>query len=198
MMRKGLLIGSLCVIFLGIAFLFWRNEWIYNLPTPVPNNYRAVDPGTVVDLPVRLISGSKPLFIHFFNPDCPCSRFNIRHFKDLVGRYGDRVDFVIVVLSSKGYKEKEVQSKFDLRIPVLFDSAIAVHCGVYSTPQAVLLDANRKLYYRGNYNRSRYCTDVNSNYAQLALEGLLSNKKDLRFDKVALTAYGCRLPNCKK
>jgi hypothetical protein len=197
MMRKGFVIGCLSLIFLGITFLFWRNEWIYNLPTPVPKNYRPVDLGTVIDLPVRLKPGPKPMFLHFFNPDCPCSRFNMQHFKTLVSLYGDQADFAIVVLSTKGYSEAEVQRKYDLPIPVLFDSSVAVRCGVYSTPQAVLLDPARKLYYRGNYNRSRYCTDINSNYAQQALEGLLGRRAVLHFDPVALTAYGCRLPNCK-
>ena len=186
------------LIFVGIAFLFWRNEWIYNLPTPVPEKYRPVDTGATIDLPANLRSGSKPLFLHFFNPDCPCSRFNMAHFRALVNQYGGQVDFVIVVLNNSTYTEKDIQRKYDLRIPVLFDSSIAVSCGVYSTPQAAILDPARKLYYRGNYNRSRYCADPKTNYAQQALEGLLQKRMGLRFDRFALTAYGCRLPNCKK
>jgi hypothetical protein len=203
-MKKGLVFGFLTLMFLGIAFLFWRNEWIYNLPTPVPEKYQPVDRGATIELPATLKSaaalksGPKPLFLHFFNPDCPCSRFNMTYFRTLVKQYGDQVDFAIVVLNNKDYTEDEVQRKYELRIPVLFDSSIAVRCGVYSTPQAVILDADRKLYYRGNYNRSRYCTDTKSNYAQQALDGLLRKRIDLRFDRLALTAYGCRLPNCKK
>jgi hypothetical protein len=209
-MKKHFVIGFLSLIFLGIALLFWRNEWIYNLPTPVPATYRPVDPGATVDLPASLKLSStlqssptlspapKPLFLHFFNPDCPCSRFNMTYFKTLVKQYGSQVDFAIVVLNDRGYTEEQVQRKYDLRIPVLFDSSIAARCGVYSTPQAVILDPARKLYYRGNYNRSRYCTDAKSNYAQQALDGLLRKRIGLRFDQFALTAYGCRLPNCKK
>ncbi len=186
------------LIFLGIALLFWRNEWIYTLPTPVPATYQAVSVGTRIDPPGDLKLGSKPLFLHFFNPDCPCSRFNITYFKTLVKRYGSQVDFAIVVLNNDDYTEKKVQDKYELNIPVFFDSSIAARCGVYSTPQAVILDPAGKLFYRGNYNKSRYCTDTNSNYAQLALEGLLRKRNGLRFDRFALTAYGCRLPNCKK
>ena len=210
MIKKGLVIGFLSLVFLGIAFLFWRNEWIYNLPTPVPEKYQPVNTGATIDLPASLQLSStlqsssafsparKPLFLHFFNPDCPCSRFNMTYFKTLVNQYGSRVDFAIVVLNNEDYTAKRVQDKYGLGIPVFFDSSIAVRCGVYSTPQAVILDADRKLYYRGNYNRSRYCTDPKSNYAQQALDGLLQKKIDLHFDRFALTAYGCRLPNCKK
>jgi hypothetical protein len=198
MIKKGLVVGFLSLLFAGITFLFWRNEWIYNLPTPVPATYRPVSLGTGIDLPGDLKSGPKPLFLHFFNPDCPCSRFNMTYFKTLVKQYRSQVDFAIVVMNNADYTAKKVQDKYGLSIPVFFDSSIAARCGVYSTPQAVILDPARKLYYRGNYNRSRYCTDAKSNYAQLALEGLLRKRTDLRFDRLALTAYGCRLPNCQK
>jgi len=120
------------------------------------------------------------------------------YFKTLVKEYGSRVDFTIVVMNNDSYTEKEVQDKYGIQIPVVFDSVVALRCGVYSTPQAVILDAGNKLYYRGNYNRSRYCTDARTNYAQIALDGILRQQFDLRFDRFALTAYGCRLPNCQK
>lgn len=120
------------------------------------------------------------------------------HFKSLVKLYGNEVDFGIVVMTNQQYTAKEIQDKFDLQIPVSFDTLIAASCGVYSTPQAVILTADHQLYYRGNYNKSRYCTDKNSNYAQIALEGLLHGNSNMLFDRHALTAYGCRLPECKK
>ena len=120
------------------------------------------------------------------------------YFKTLVAQYGNRVDFAIVVMNNDAYTEKEIRDKYDLHIPVLFDSLVAVRCGVSSTPQAVIIDPAHKLYYRGNYNRSRYCTDAQTNYAQMALDGLLQRRDYLRFDRFALTAYGCRLPNCQK
>jgi hypothetical protein len=184
--------------------LFWHNEWVYSLPTPVPEHYRPVDTGSAIDLTGKFRSGNgfqsgaKPLFLHFFNPDCPCSRFNITHFKTLVKQYGKDVDFGIVVLTAKEYTERQIQDKFGLRIQVSFDSSIAAACGVYSTPQAVIITAEHKLYYRGNYNKSRYCTDKNSNYAQIALDGLLNGNTNPILDRYALTAYGCRLPGCKK
>jgi len=197
-MRKPIVIACLSVLFGGIITLFWYNEWVYSLPTPVPEHYRPVDTGSVIDLAGKFKSGSKPLFLHFFNPDCPCSRFNITHFKTLVKQYGKDVDFGIVVLSAKEYTASQIQDKFGIRIRVSFDSSVAAACGVYSTPQAVIITANHRLYYRGNYNKSRYCTDKNSNYAQIALDGLLHRSATPVFDRFALTAYGCRLPGCKK
>lgn len=198
-MKKGFILILVTTIFTGIAFIFWHNQFIYSLPTPIPKNYRVVNISNNIHIPESLdLKNNKPVFLHFFNPDCPCSKFNISHFKSLVKQYHDEATFAIVVMSDKSYTAQQIQNKFDLYIPVLFDTSIAVSCGVYSTPQAVIIDANQKLYYRGNYNRSRYCTDKKSNYAQQALDGLLHANNNTIFNQFALKAYGCQLPLCLK
>ena len=175
-LKKLFIAAWLIILFSGISFLFWQNELKYNSPTPIPVNYQAINPGTFIDFNNKIeIKNNKPIFLHFFNPGCPCSRFNITHFKFLVRQYGDKINFAVVVLSSDTtYTVADIQDKFGLTIPVLFDKSIATICGVYSTPQAVLISTDHKLYYRGNYNRSRYCTDEKSNYAQMAIDSLLN------------------------
>ncbi|MDB5250133.1 MAG: hypothetical protein JWQ40_4527 [Segetibacter sp.] len=198
-MRKAFIVVWLVSIFVGIVTLFWQNQLKYTLPTPVPDNYQPVAVGKTIGFKSKLVQNGKPVFLHFFNPDCPCSRFNISHFKSLVDQYKDQVNFAIVVMSKETiYKEKEIQDRFDVEIPVLFDDSIASSCGVYSTPQAVILKPDNKLYYRGNYNRSRYCTDKKSEYAKLALNSLLNKKMNIGFSDYAVKAYGCELPNCLK
>jgi thiol-disulfide isomerase/thioredoxin len=196
---KIMLILWLAILFGGISYLFWRNEYKYTLPTPVPVNYKSVAIGKHINFNKSITTSNKPLFIHFFNPDCPCSKFNIPHIEKLVKKYGDKISFVIVVIGKDSkYTEQDIQDKFDLTVPVLFDKSIADSCGVFSTPQAVILDVNHNLYYRGNYNRSRYCADEKSNFAQIAIDSLLSKSQNPSFDKLALKAYGCTLPNCKQ
>jgi len=199
-MKKWLSISFLIAVFSCIGFLFWYNEWKYSLPTPVPKTYVAVNLGENIDITNRFASPkAKPVFLHFFNPDCACSRFNIPHFKSLVSSYGDAVTFAVVVITTDTtYTEQSIRAKFDISTPVLFDTSLATSCGVYSTPQAVLLGAEHKLYYRGNYNRNRYCTDQKTNYAQMAIDSLLANRIPPAFNKYALTAYGCSLEMCKK
>ena len=198
-MRKGTVIIWLVLFFTGICAFFWYNDLVYRLPTPVPENYKAVNTNATINLASKLKSdNNKPVFLHFFNPVCPCSRFNITHFKSLVKQYADEANFAIVVMSNKKYTEKEIQSKFDIKLPVLFDTAIAASCGVYSTPQAVIIDTNQKLYYRGNYNKSRYCSDKKTEYARIALDSLLHHNSNVVFDQFALKAYGCELPKCSK
>jgi len=214
-MKKLIFISWLGLIFGGIIALFWYNSWKYQLPTPVPENYVSVNNGTLIKLPPEILLRSqaaskqtrlpesdhrqnKPVFLHFFNPDCPCSRFNLPHFKSLVKEYGHEMDFIVVVMNNTRYTTAQVKEKIGLDIPVSFDTAFAKSCGVYSTPQAVILTKDSQLYYRGNYNKNRYCTDKKTNYAQMAIENLLGNKQGKILDKYALTAYGCQLPTCEK
>ena len=199
-LRRPVAVAVLILLFSCIVTLFWYSDWQYNLPTPVPALYHPVNPGTRIDISAKFKpKKAGPVFLHFFNPDCPCSRFNITHFKTLAERYADKINFAVVVISSKNdYTAAGIQQRFGLTVPVLFDTSVAALCGVYSTPQAVLLNTDQLLYYRGNYNRSRYCTDEKSNYAQMAIDSLLASKREPAFDHYALTAYGCKLPGCKK
>jgi len=179
--------------------MFWYNEYRYHLPTPIPGNYNPVSTGTSITLKGPLAAlHTKPVFLHFFNPGCACSRFNIPQFKALVDQFAGQVDFAIVVISDKRVTAGDIHNKFGLNIPVSFDTSLAAACGVYSTPQAVLIDSRHRLYYRGNYNQERYCTDEKSSFAKIAITQLLQGYASPSFSPLALRAYGCQLISCKK
>src|SRR3982750_1402211 len=145
-MRKIAVTAWLLVLLTTIIALFWHNEWVYSLPTPVPKNFRAVNPGTVIDVTNKLpFKTDQPVLLHFYNPDCPCSRFNIPHFRSLVNKYGDKIRFVIVAVTRKKITASEISNRFDLNVPVLIDSTLAAECGVYSTPQAAIIDTGKRL-----------------------------------------------------
>ena len=190
----------LSVSFISIIAMFWYQENQYLLPTPVPINYKYVYTGTPINLSevtgLARKNDPKPVLLHFFNPDCPCSRFNMEHFRQIVKRYGGYFEIYAVMHTEEGLNaKKRFLSKYDLDIPVITDPGkkLATACGVYSTPQAAIIDATGRLYYRGNYNKSRYCTDVNSNFAQMAIDSLLAGKPSTVFVALATTAYGCQL-----
>ncbi len=189
----------LAVITAGISYLFWEQDWQYSLPTPVPKGYTEVKPGTQVRLPVT-IAGSvdKPVFIHFYNPECPCSKFNIPQFKSLVRLYSSQMAFAIVTLNAKKkYTTGEILEQFGLEsLPVFFLKSIADVCGVYSTPQAVILKKDGRLYFRGNYNQSRYCLNRNTEYAKMAIDSLFGSSKEPDLPGGAFKSYGCSLPQC--
>ncbi|HUS01588.1 MAG TPA: hypothetical protein VMY77_07670, partial [Chitinophagaceae bacterium] len=98
-MKQWLVTGWLVLIFSGISWLFWYNEWQYSLPTPVPVNYHNVKTGKFINVSNKIKEINKPLLLHFFNPACPCSKFNIEHFKWLVKHYNKSISFAVVVMS---------------------------------------------------------------------------------------------------
>jgi hypothetical protein len=167
----------------------------YLLPTPVPENYQVVLPNEVVRYDTALIPHQyqKPKLLHFFNPDCPCSRFNIKHFQSLEKQFGGNVDFFVVVTGQHKIKSAKRLIGSDIRIVVDQDETLAKACGVYSTPQAAVIQASNHLFYRGNYNRSRYCTDKNTNYVEMALDSLVAQKGVPHFSELATTSYGCSI-----
>ncbi|WP_407425579.1 TlpA family protein disulfide reductase [Arcticibacter sp.] len=187
----------LVFIMSSIGGIFWYQAWIYSLPTELPASYKAVDRGTLIRLEKHvLVEKGKPVFIHFFNPDCPCSRFNLKEFKSIASNRTSEASFVVVVLSPEKIKAEEIKKQFHLDMPVIMDTALAKECGVYSTPQAVILDSDSRLHYRGNYNRSRYCTDKETSFALIALNQLREKHPSYVFSKTAIQAYGCSIENC--
>lgn len=162
----------------------------------MPAHYVAVLPGRRV-VPAPAGTAPKPVLLHFFNPDCPCSRFNLKHVKRLAKSYENAVSFLAVVPGHFGARTEQIRREYDLSMPVVAygRKRLARACGVYATPQAALVDADGKLYYRGNYNKSRYCTTPYSNFAQMALDSLLAGTPSPTFGEIATTAYGCELPS---
>ncbi|QHT68613.1 redoxin domain-containing protein [Rhodocytophaga rosea] len=202
-MKKRILLASslLVIIFGSIGAIFWYQESQYLLPTPVPRNYHPVAIGqsiTTEDQLLPYFQSGKPVFLHFFNPHCPCSRFNIEHFSSLVKTYGQQLTFIAVIQTEDDINASaHFEGKYDLHIPVVVDTnkQIAKAYGVYATPQAVLITKNNSIYYRGNYNKSRYCTNKNSNFAQMAIDSLLAGNHTPEFIELASKAYGCELPD---
>jgi hypothetical protein len=194
-MRKIALFFILTCVFLSIVTIFWYQEIQYLLPTPIPENYRVVLPREVIRYDSTLIKQaySKPKLLHFFNPDCPCSRFNVKHFMALKKQYGQHVDFYVAVTSHEKVESAKRLIDTDISIIVDMGEGLAKACGVYSTPQAALIQANNQLYFRGNYNRARYCTDPNTNFVQMAIDSLVGNKQPPQFNELATLSYGCSI-----
>lgn len=190
---KGRIIGAALVLIAcvsGIGLLFWKNELKYQLPTPKPANYIQVSTGHAVTLP-QSFSSDASYFLHFYNPDCPCSRFNARHLKSLIRSYKDSVQIVVVLAVQEDLTKAKKEFGEDLTYFVDSDNSLTKACGVYSTPQAAIIDQQGRLFYRGNYNASRYCTTRATNFAELSLIALLNNQPPPSFGLVSSQSYGC-------
>jgi hypothetical protein len=184
----------------GIGLIFWQQEWKFSKPTPVPSGYNNVQSGDSIPKDLLSVLGlehDEQVFIHFYNFDCPCSRFNIKEFQNLVIQYESGVKFLAVLetVDKEESEIKEFSEKYDLGIDIHLDTEglIAEQLGVYSTPQAVLIK-NQQIFFSGNYNRARFCTTQNTKFASLALSAMVEGREAPVFPELATVAYGCELP----
>jgi len=181
----------------GIGYIFWKQELRFTKPTRKPENLKQVKVNDSIN--IDLVNKSKkPLFIHFYNYDCPCSRFNIKEFETMVRNFSDSIDFIAVVQSGdqSSNAEKLFKEKYDLGVKTIADKngQIADALGIYSTPQAVIIK-NNKIFYKGNYNKARFCTSRNTRFAEMALEAMIAGKQPPEMPLLAEIPYGCELPS---
>lgn len=182
-----------------IGWLFWEQEVKYALPTPIPSNFVDKQLGEKVDLDPHLqIASGRNTLLHFFSNQCPCSRFNMKEFERLAKKHEERIDFYVVIQSDEDADLDKFREKYELDIPTILDKTglISDICGIYATPQAVILDQESKLFFKGNYNKARFCTRKETRYVDLALEHLVAKRSlplDLQFSTVQ--SYGCSLPS---
>lgn len=194
-MKKIIVLVLLAMCFSGIALVFWQQELRFATPTPEPIQYQAVSFNESISLSGTALSEQHgPQYLHFFNPDCPCSRFNQKHYQSLIQSFKNKLALYAIVPAYADVERAQQMLGNDMRVIRDIDDKIAKACGVYSTPQAVIIDAQHKLYFRGNYNKSRYCTQKETNYAERALTAFVSGEPLPLFDAYATRAYGCELP----
>lgn len=198
MWKKYFLFTAMMTCILGIiGYIFWMKEVQYLTPTPVPKNHIKIPLGQKIELHESLkTENKKPMFLHFYNADCPCSRFNIKEFKQLLSDYEDQVQFKVIIQSEDDEAVTKFIDKFELKTPVVhdIDGSISVSCGIYSTPQAAIIDKEGLLYYKGNYNKARFCTQKDSRFADIALDNLLKGNPLPKLSNLANVSYGCELP----
>jgi hypothetical protein len=195
-------LASTCLLLGSIGIALWQADGRYSLPTPRPDSLvQSASLATEVLARLRAAAGARseaePLLVHFYNPGCPCSRFNRDHVLGLVRDFGARVAELALVELPEGEPPGGIAFDEQLGMNALreSDGALARALGVYSTPQAVLLDGAGKVYFRGNYNQSRYCTREESDYVRIATTALLAGLTCPPMPAEALRAYGCELPN---
>jgi hypothetical protein len=200
--RYGLTLFILLLCAGNVVAVFWYQDIQYRMPTPYPKGLVQPALYSEIYLPPtvrhRMFEGEETI-LHFFDPECPCSRFTIQHLDALQKNYGKYVRFIAVAQSPHGGDMADtLYTTGKYSMPIVVDSAgqIAAALGVYATPQAVILNKQGVLYFRGNYNTSRYCTNRATEFVRLALDSLLAQKPSPQFahSTSVVVAYGCAIP----
>ncbi len=203
--RTALTLAVTAILLGFIGAVFWWQDLQYSLPTPRPASLYQTPEGTKVqlnpELRAQIRESGLPVLLHFFNPKCPCSRFNLDHLRYLIQKYRGSVQ-VIAILQGDAHEDLLPSfEKLQIDIPAVADPSggIALELGVYATPQAVVLDRAGRLFYRGNYNTTRYCTNRQTEFARIALDAALAEwEPPFRGSPVTSVVYGCPLPASRR
>lgn len=172
-------------LFSGVLYLFYQAEIKDSLPTPIPSGYVKKEFG----IKLNDTTNKRLKLIHFFNPNCPCSRFNLKHVEKIVSKYASEIEILAYSTDSSTSINFPIQIKYDK------NARMAKNYGVYSTPQAVLLNQNGKLLFRGNYNKSRFCGNSKSEFVVQAIENALKQNNTFEIMQKSGKPYGCSIYN---
>lgn len=136
--------------------------------------------------------------IHFWNPDCPCSKFNEVHVKKIISDYSDKnVAFSVVVSgkSAEQRKERSLLAKQVFNLAAVKDirSDWPMEKGPPSSPAVAIMNKQGKLVYFGPYSLGARCSPEKGKFVEKVLDRLkdekLSQKKQLN-----TLAVGCFCP----
>ena len=119
-------------------------------------------------------------------------------FKRIAKKYEKDINFYVIIQSEEEQALDDFMDKYELDIPTILDKegAISDICGIYSTPQAVIIDKNSDLFFKGNYNKARFCTRKETRFVDKAIEHLLAGEDLPLYIEYALTQpFGCTLPS---
>jgi len=134
-----------------------------------------------------------PVLFHFWDPDCPCSRFNVDHVRALVARFRPAgVEFVVVTPQGTADAAKRVRETFGTGVLAL--ARAPRQAAVPASPAALLFGADGRPRYFGPYSSGAFCSATNGAYVETALEELQAGRPGSTLEMLAVGCY-CTWPD---
>lgn len=184
----GLLLLWLC----ATVFAFWWFEYRYLRPFDTePQIGAVVFDGAGIDsklsslVPMQPREGG-PTVVHYWDPACPCNRFNEDHVKDLIREYGARGVRFVVVTGGTTLSAKRVFS--DSAVVGYVDSATQKVLPP-SSPAVAVLDQNGEVAYFGPYSVGALCNTNNGGFVERTLNQLLVGEKPKQLSTLGVGCF---------
>ncbi len=136
--------------FLSVLRIIWIEEFRYYVPvsdqSQLPINEK---------LNLDFIGESDTQsYLHFFTEECRNSRINITHIQRIIQKHKEEVAFYIINISE--LTSEDLRKKYDLphHVNIIHDpnARVAKELHVVSSPYALVVNQDRKLFFGGNYN----------------------------------------------
>lgn len=131
---------------------------------------------------------AKATVIHYWDPACPCNRFNEAHVKQLMQHYGrEGVRFVIVAVSHL----KTAKQIFVDPAVVGFIDGLPERSQPPSSPAVAIMDRRGELAYFGPYSVGAVCSVGKGNFVEKTLDKVLRGVNPRFWNTLAV---GCFCP----
>ena len=141
----------------------------------------------------------KPIsLVHFWNPDCPCSRFNEVHVKKIMSDYADKnIQFTIVVSGNNDEMREQrkllAQKVFTGKAVKDIRSDWPMGKGPVSSPAVGVINSDGELVYFGPYSLGARCAPDQGQFVEKTLDRL-NKQKALSKKQLNTLAVGCFCP----
>lgn len=141
----------------------------------------------------------KPIsVVHFWNPDCPCNRFNEVHVKKIISDYAEKnVQFTIVVSGNSEEQRKLLRERasktFTHHGVTNIRSDWPMDKGPPSSPAVGVVNSNGELVYFGPYSLGANCSPDKGKFVETVLDHL-HDKKQRQKKQLNTLAVGCFCP----
>lgn len=135
--------------------------------------------------------------VHFWDPDCPCSRFNEVHVKQIMSEYaGKNVQFTIVVSGNDAATRKQrlarAQKIFNSKAVTEIRDDWPMQNGPPSSPAVGIISAKGELVYFGPYSLGARCSATKGQFVEKVLNKL-QDKNSVK-KQLNTLAVGCFCP----
>ena len=131
--------------------------------------------------------------VHFWDPECLCSRFNTQHVQSLMEEFGDRGVKFLIVLNSASANQKETWQKGREYFPgatVISSSSLSMSSLIPASPATAVLDQSGQLAYFGPYSLGGLCLSSDDGLVETVLSDLLAGRP-LQFNTISGSGCFC-------
>jgi len=208
--KKNWLVGILVLAWIcSVIFAFWwfqfKNVQAFDI-NAVENRTIFFEGGRLGDRLEKLAKKTDPLakksavisVVHFWNPDCPCSRFNQPHVQQIISDYGrNNVRFTVVVggATEKIRQQHQVEARkiFNFEAVIDIRSDWPMESGPPSSPAVGVMNSSGELVYFGPYSLGARCSPEKGKFVEKVIEQLKNNNQSVK-KQLNTLAVGCFCP----
>jgi len=208
--KKNWIVGILVATWIcSVIFSFWwfqfRNVQAFDI-NAVENRTIFFEGGRLGDRLEKLVQENDRFakksaaisVVHFWNPDCPCSRFNQPHVQQIMSDYGkNNVQFTVVVsgATEKIRQQRQIEARkiFNAKAFVDIRSDWPMENGPPSSPAVGVISSSGELVYFGPYSLGARCSPEKGKFVEKVIDELKSKNQSVK-KQLNTLAVGCFCP----